>query len=451
MFIFVYDSTIDLRLQRLIAYRRLRQALAFMLLLEQSTTTMSHLHQQPLYTKAMLLVLAKSSDDTSARDTALATLALRQDAMLSLEDLADICMRGTLSRIGAVSVSQLVIKYMRAGGAASASWAPMTINALLASFKKHVAHSTSVSFALVYLYVIKFDAMEDSRIAKVSLSVYELIGQALHNMLLYSAENIKAPAMHLMDTIATTIAKNEKYDAQAKAALLLRGLDGIVISPDSVSTLWPFLCLSAYKHPALTLDLKRKLIRDPLRAWVATRSNEKSEFKSIISNLTCANVIGSKLGADLCDQEFLDEINSEALDASLVPLMVQKLNSCDRDEMMLAGCLIASHPVWQFVAKLQHRESQRQPRANNDSLLCMLYYYFKSQDIKVFMFPLIEGLIKCCNSCGAEGCGSQSPKLRVCACARAWYCNKECQRKDWRAGHKSSCTLSSAAVIATSR
>ncbi len=387
----------------------------------------------------MLLVLAKSSDDTEIRDSALATLALRPSVMLSLEDLADICARGPLSRIGAVSVSQLVIKYMKSGVATSVTWAPATINTLLASFKKHVEHSTSVSFALTYLYVIKFDAMDDSTIAKVSISVYELIGQALRNMLLYEPENIKASALHLMDTIATTIVKLKDDDVQAKAALLLRGLDGsVVIEQDSVSTLWPFLCLSPFKQPALTLDLKRKLIRDPMRAWVESRSDNKAEFKSFLSNLTCANVIGSKLNEDACDQDFLDEINSEAIDAGLIFIMTQKLDPQDRDEMTLAGCLISSHPVWQYVAKLQHRESQRQHFGN--SLLCMLYYYFKSQDIKVFMFPLIADLIKCCNSCGADGCG------RMCACARVWYCNEKCQRKDWRAGHKSSCTLFDAAA-----
>lgn len=391
---------------------------------------------QPEYTKATLLLLAKSSSNSDVHDSALTVLASREDMAPSLEDLAEICRRVPLTQNSAISISKLVIRCMRAKFgdsllASTRSWAPATINALLASLKKHMASSSRVSFALTYLYVIKFDNMDESTLSKTPLSVYELIGQALRNMLCAS-DNITEPALHLMDMIASTLVKSK--EVAAKATLLLRALDGNTIAPESVSTLWPFVCLSVFKHPVLTPALKRKLITDAFTTWMTTRSSQMLEFKNLLSNMSCANITNGLLSDDLRDQEFLDEFNSKVLEAGLATVMAEKLNPQDHNDMTLAGCLIASHPVWHIGAQTQHRKAQHQLPGANNSILYTVYYYFRSQD-KAFIFAVIEGLIKCCNACGAAA----DPKLRMCTCKRAWYCNEVCQRKDWRAGHKSSC------------
>eukprot|EP01084_Bolivina_argentea_P156113 272056_1 len=40
-----------------------------------------------------------------------------------------------------------------------------------------------------------------------------------------------------------------------------------------------------------------------------------------------------------------------------------------------------------------------------------------------------------CSSCNSKGA-----RLRCASCKRAYYCNKKCQRADWKSGHKQKCT-----------
>ena len=37
------------------------------------------------------------------------------------------------------------------------------------------------------------------------------------------------------------------------------------------------------------------------------------------------------------------------------------------------------------------------------------------------------------------GCGAEGAKLRCSRCQTPWYCGSECQKKDWRGGHKTKC------------
>lgn len=43
--------------------------------------------------------------------------------------------------------------------------------------------------------------------------------------------------------------------------------------------------------------------------------------------------------------------------------------------------------------------------------------------------------------CGkaCDGCGKTSEVLKACVCGEVWYCGKECQGKDCKAGHKAVC------------
>ena len=44
-----------------------------------------------------------------------------------------------------------------------------------------------------------------------------------------------------------------------------------------------------------------------------------------------------------------------------------------------------------------------------------------------------------CFECGAESCHNGSALLECAGCIYAQYCSKECQRKDWKKGHKQLC------------
>src|SRR5690242_1064431 len=47
-----------------------------------------------------------------------------------------------------------------------------------------------------------------------------------------------------------------------------------------------------------------------------------------------------------------------------------------------------------------------------------------------------------CANCGQQGSSSpaRSSPLRCGRCRSVWYCNRECQLADWKAGHRSVCS-----------
>ena len=45
-----------------------------------------------------------------------------------------------------------------------------------------------------------------------------------------------------------------------------------------------------------------------------------------------------------------------------------------------------------------------------------------------------------CSRCDAEASSFESGKLLACAgCRMMWYCSRECQRADWKSGHRKNC------------
>jgi len=62
------------------------------------------------------------------------------------------------------------------------------------------------------------------------------------------------------------------------------------------------------------------------------------------------------------------------------------------------------------------------------------------------------GLLRVCFTCGVPG-DTEGVELSVCAqCKAAFYCSRECQKRDWKAGHKLDCaSVQSALKGATAR
>ncbi|KAL3918044.1 MAG: hypothetical protein SGILL_004432 [Bacillariaceae sp.] len=63
------------------------------------------------------------------------------------------------------------------------------------------------------------------------------------------------------------------------------------------------------------------------------------------------------------------------------------------------------------------------------------------ENVKFMGQTLIK--VSCCDGCGNP---KESPQIYACArCKMAYYCSKECQRADWKRGHRAECGLSSTA------